>query len=161
MKKRKIVNLVVRKTALCGKIDKENSTVTMVDSIKHAWAYLSAGVRGCESFSWLRQPRYGCRYEPLNVFPLLWYPVVKLPRVKEPRVDTLGDVWFEFRCDVDHLKKTRRKELVFIYSGKIRGGPRMRRRTLKSQSVHDDCATTGSTWLGCDRSAASQANSAT
>lgn len=109
------MNLVVRKTALCGKIDKQNSTVTMVDSIKHAWAYLSAGVRGCESFSWLRQPRYGCRYEPLNVFPLLWYPVVKLPRVKEPRVDTLGDVWFEFRCDVDHLKKTRRKELVFIY----------------------------------------------
>lgn len=37
------------------------------------------------------------------------YPEITLalrpPRVKEPLVETLGDVWFELRCEVDHREK--------------------------------------------------------
>lgn len=69
----------------------------------------SDGVRGCDNFSWLRQPIYGWRNElrmlpppPPVVLICETFAGVQPREIIDPRVDALGDVWLEFRCDVDH-----------------------------------------------------------
>lgn len=71
-------------------------------------SYRSCGVRGCDNFSWLLQPIYGCLNELrmpddwlLNDVPDTMLALLP-PRENEPRVDAVGDVWLELRCDVDH-----------------------------------------------------------
>lgn len=69
-----------------------------VDEEINKMSYRSCGVRGCDNFSWLRQPKYGFRNDarieslPLtNDWPdrmLAFGP----PRVNELRVEALGDV---------------------------------------------------------------------
>lgn len=74
-------------------------------------SYRSCGVRGCDNFSWLLHPKYGFRNDArIESFPLAYDCPDNIlafgpPRVNELRVEALGDVWLEFRCDVDHLEK--------------------------------------------------------
>lgn len=78
--------------------------------------YLSDGVLGCDNFSWLLHPIYGCLNELRSTFGappfvcgadpddiILEFGVP--PRENDPLWDTLGDVCVEFRCDVDHRVK--------------------------------------------------------
>lgn len=78
-------------------------------------------------------------------------------RTNELRVDTLGDVWFEFKCEVDHLNKkweicsVRFVMFILDFCHCNRNiddlvGARINKLTLKNQSVHhDDCALMDST----------------
>lgn len=83
---------------------------------KNRSSYRSAGVLGWANFSWLRHPMYGCRNEfrmldellaalATDEFPDNMLAFNVPPREKELRTDALGDVWLEFKCDVDHREK--------------------------------------------------------
>lgn len=68
--------------------------------------HLSCGVLGCASFSWLLQPKYGVLYEFLIDDPTdMKLEFAGTPRVKVFLPEVLGDIWFEFKCEVDQRPK--------------------------------------------------------